>query len=143
MKIKLTEEDPMKHHSKEYPMEIGAQKFEPVKIEQEKDKMLVIAQMQAQQEYDRIMEVVAVLKKQADDIKRRMEITQLVHAAKFQFKVVPGKAYYLIKDHRKKITILSPMGPYDWSSSIPEEYEYLAKVLCLGDFTWQEIVPLE
>ena len=145
MKIKITDQDPARHNHIEYPMEIGGQKFEVVNITEEKDKMLSIATMQSQQEYDRIMELVVVLKKQADDIKRRMDITRLVHSAKFAFKVVPGKKYWLIEETRfvgDKIIILSSMGPDDWACGIPESYQYIAEVLCLGDFTWQEVRSL-
>ena len=142
MKIKITDQDPARHNHIEYPMEIGGQKFEVVDITEEKDKMLSIATMQAQQEYDRIMELVVVLKKQADDIKRRMNTTRLIHSAKFAFKVVPGKKYWLIEETRfvgDKIIILSSLGPDDWSCGAPVSYRYITEVLCLGDFTWQEV----
>jgi Protein of unknown function (DUF2452) len=137
MKIKITDQDPDRHNHIEYPMEIGGQKFEVINITEEKDKMLSIATLQAQQEYDRIMELVSVLKKQADDLKRRMDITRLVHVAKFAFKPVAGKKYWLVRD--KEEIILSPLGPNDWSCGSPDTYEYIAQVLCLGDFTWQEV----
>ena len=50
MKIKITDQDPGRHNHIAYPMEIGGQKFEPVKIEKEKDRMLSVAQLSAQQE---------------------------------------------------------------------------------------------
>jgi len=142
LKIKITDADPARHNHIEYPMEIGGQKFDVVNITEEKDKMRAIASLQAKMEYDRIMELVAVLKKQADDIKRRLDLTDLIHSAKFSFKVVPGKSYWLIEDtlffQNKKQMILSSMGPNDWACGIPESYRYIAKVLCLGDYTWQE-----
>lgn len=136
----ITEEDMMKRHSIAYPMEVGAPKFDLVPIQEEKDKMLNIARLQAQQEYDRIMEIVSVLQKQAEGIKRRLDLTDMIHAAHFNFKVVPGKEYYLVKDTRKNQYILSPTGPNDWFTGKPLNYEYISKVLCLGDFTWQEVL---
>ena len=62
--------------------------FDLVPVEKQKDLMINHARMYAQQEYDRIMELVAVLQKQADDIRRRLEVTDLVHAAEYQFQVV-------------------------------------------------------
>jgi hypothetical protein len=84
------------------------------------------------------MEVVTVLQKQADGIKRRLDITDMVYNAKYNFKIIPGKTYFLIFQKRKSIMILSPMGPNDWSSGPPVDYEYKAKVVCLGDYSWME-----
>ena len=136
----ITKDDMMKRHAIAYPMELGAPKFELVPVEKEKDQMINIARLSAQQEYDRIMEVVAVLKKQADAIKRRLDITDMVHAAQYNFKIIPGKTYHLIYNKRKNIMLLSPMGPTDWSTGVPVDYEYRAKVICLGDYSWMEEV---
>ena len=45
--------------------------FDLVPVEKQKDLMINHARMYAQQEYNRIMELVAVLQKQAQDIRRR------------------------------------------------------------------------
>jgi hypothetical protein len=80
--------------------------------------MINHARMYAQQEYDRIMELVTVLQKQADDIRRRLDITDLVHAAVYQFSPVMGNTYWLAWDRRRQHTLLTPHGPNDWSSSV-------------------------
>ena len=66
--MELTEHDPMRHHSIAYPMAIGAPKFDLVPVTKQKDIMVNAARMHAQQEYDRIMELVSVLQKQAEEI---------------------------------------------------------------------------
>jgi hypothetical protein len=43
--------------------------------------MINAARMHAQQEYDRIMQLVAVLQQQAEGIRRRLDLTDMVHAA--------------------------------------------------------------
>ena len=134
----ITKEDMTKRYALAYPMEVGAPKFDLVPVEKEKDQMINIARLSAQQEYDRIMEVVTVLQRQAEGIKRRLDITDMVYDAKYNFKVIPGKAYYLILDTRKGIMILSPTGPNDWFTGKPLNYEYRAKVVCLGDYSWIE-----
>jgi hypothetical protein len=134
----ITKEDMTKRYALAYPMEVGAPKFDLVPVEKEKDQMINIARLSAQQEYDRIMEIVTVLQKQAEGIKRRLDITDMVYDAKYNFKVIPGKVYYLILDTRKGIMILSPTGPNDWFTGKPLNYEYKAKVVCLGDYSWME-----
>ena len=114
-------------------------KFDLVPVESQKDLMINHARMYAQQEYNRIMELVSVLQKQADDIRRRLDVTDAVHAAVYQFSPVMGNVYWLAWDRRKEHTILTPHGPNDWASSAPEDYEYQAQVRYMGDHTWLEV----
>lgn len=122
-----------------YPTEVGGPAFDLIPIEKQKDIMVNVARMHGQQEYNRIMELVAVLQRQAASIKRRLEITDWVHAAKYQFQVAHGQCYWLAFDKWKGGTLLTMHGPDDWSSSAPEWYEYICRVKWLGDYTWIEV----
>lgn len=122
-----------------YATESSGPKFDLIPIEKQKDIMINHARMYAQQEYDRIMQVVTVLQKQADDIKRRLDVTDMVHAAEYQFQVVMGQCYWLAWSKRKQQTLLTHHGPDDWSTGKPEDYEYITKVKYMGDHTWMEI----
>lgn len=122
-----------------YATEASGVKFDLIPIEKQKDVMLNVARLHAQQEYDRIMEMVAVLQKQANQIKRRLEITDMVHAAVYDFQTYHGNTYWLIYDKRKNFTRLSINGPDDWATGVPEDYEYITQVKWLGDHTWIEI----
>ena len=122
-----------------YPTEVGAPSFDLVPVEKQKDIMLNNATHFARQEYNRIMELVAVLQKQANEIGRRIELTEMVHKADFQFQLSIGKHYWLVHDTRKLKTILTMTGPDDWSTGKPDNYEYITQVKFLGDFTWEEV----
>jgi hypothetical protein len=121
-----------------YPTEVSAVKFEPVPVTKQKDLMVNAARLHAQQEYDRIMELVTVLQKQANELKKRLDITDMVHAAKYEFQTYPGQKYWLVFDHKKQYTRLCLTGPNDWNTTAPEEYEYICKIKWLGDYTWVE-----
>ena len=123
----------------EYPTEAGGPKFDLVPVTKQKDIMINHARMYAQQEYDRIMELVKVLEKQAQDIKRRLEITDAVHAAEYQFQIVMGILYWLVWEKRKQKTLLVLLGPNDWCTGVQEFYEYITQVKYMGDHTWMEI----
>jgi hypothetical protein len=101
--------------------------------------MVNVARLHAQQEYDRIMALVEVLPKQAEEIRQRLELTDMVHAAKYDFQIAHGNTYWLLYDRRKDCTRLSINGPADWSTGIPEGYEYITRVKWLGDYTWIEV----
>jgi hypothetical protein len=122
-----------------YPTEVGGPKFDLIPVEKQKDIMVNIARMHGQQEYNRIIQLVEVLQKQASDLKRRLEITDAVHAAKYEFQVSHGQTYWLVFDTYKQETRLTHNGPNEWSSGKPENYEYISKVKYLGDYTWIEV----
>lgn len=122
-----------------YPTEVGSPAFDLVPVEKQKDVMINVARLHAQQEYSRIMQLVAVLQTQAAGIKRRLEITDFVYQAKYQFQIAHGQCYWLAYDRRKGGVLLCIQGPTDWSSSAPDWYEYICRVKWLGDYTWIEV----
>ena len=122
-----------------YPTDIGGPAFDLIPVEKQKDIMINVARMHGHQEYNRIMELVSVLQKQAASIKRRLEITEQVHAAKYDFQTYHGNIYWLAFDSRKNHTLLTQLGPQDWSSSAPDHYNYICRVKWLGDYTWIEV----
>ena len=113
--------------------------FDLIPVEKQKDIMVNVARLHAQQEYDRIMDLVTVLSKQAEEIRHRLELTDMVHAAKYDFQIAHGNTYWLLYDRRKDCTRLSINGPADWSTGIPEGYEYITQVKWLGDYTWIQV----
>lgn len=122
-----------------YPTEVGGPAFDLIPIEKQKDIMVNVARMHGQQEYNRIMELVAVLQKQAASIKRRLDITDAVHSAKYDFQTYHGQIYWLCYDSRKEFTRLVHHGPDEWTTGAPENYEYICRVKWLGDYTWIEV----
>ena len=123
-----------------YATESGGPKFDLIPVEKQKDIMINHARMYAQQEYDRIMELVSVLEKQAQAIKRRLDVTDAVYAAEYQFQIVMGNCYWLVwhKRHEKNLLVIN--GPKDWSTGIPEDYQYIMQVKYMGDHTWLEVI---
>lgn len=122
-----------------YATESSGPKFDLVPVERQKDIMVNTARMHAEQEYNRIMDLVNLLQKQANDIKKRLDITDMVHAAKYEFQTYHGQTYWLVYDSRKDITRLVRHGPNDWSTGAPAEYKYITKIKWLGDYTWTEV----
>ena len=122
-----------------YPTEAGGPKFDLIPVEKQKDIMVNVARMHAQQEYDRILELVTVLQRQAAGIKRRLDITDMVHSAYYQFQTYHGQPYWLAQDISHDRIILTHLGPSDWSTAAPDHYQYIARVKWMGDYTWCEI----
>jgi hypothetical protein len=123
----------------QYPTEAGGPKFELIPVEKQKDIMVNVARLHAQQEYDRIMDLVKVLQQQAEDLKRRLDITDMVHAAKYDFQTYHGNTYWLAFETDKNRTILCHLGPNDWCTGAPANYQYICRVKWMGDYTWIEV----
>jgi hypothetical protein len=122
-----------------YATEVGAPNFDLVPVQSHKDLMVNAARRHAQQEYDRIMDLVAVLQTQAEDIRRRLDLTDQVAAARYNMVLYSGAQYWLVRDQQRGNTLLTPLGPEDWSTGAPAHYEYLAHIEWLGDNTWREV----
>lgn len=122
-----------------YPTEAGAPAFDLVPVTRQKDIMLNVARMHAEQEYDRIMELAEVLQRQAGEIRRRLDLTDMVHAARYEFQICHGQTYWLIQDTRHDELILCGMAPDAWSAGAPTWYKYITAVKWLGDHTWIEV----
>lgn len=122
-----------------YPTEIGSPNFSLVPVTEQKDVMINVARMHAEQEYNRIMALVEVLQNQAKNIRRRLELTDMVHKAEYNFKPINGNIYWLVYEINKNRTILTQTGPNDWCTGVPEHYEYLIRIKWLGDYTWIEV----
>jgi hypothetical protein len=134
--MRIEDSDPARHAGIEYPMEVGAPVFAPIKVVQEKDKAVNVARQNAKQEYERIMEQAEVLMKQAKALQARLDATEMVHSAKFGFNPIHGKIYYLYYDERNAVNVLIQNGPQDWSCGIPGGWTYSMTVKKLGDSTW-------
>ena len=134
--MRIEDSDPARHAGIEYPMEVGAPVFAPIKVVEEKDKAINVARQNAKQEYERIMEQAEVLMKQARALQARLDATEMVHAAKFSFNPIHGTTYHLYYDSRNGINVLIHNAPNNWSCGIPENWSHLMAVKKLGDSTW-------
>ena len=76
---------------------------------------------------------------QAEQIKRRLFITDAVHSAEYSFQIFHGQCYWLFVNTKTNIVSLSINGPNDWSFGAPESYEYISRVRYMGDSTWIEV----
>jgi hypothetical protein len=134
----LTKEDMDKRSSLPYPMELGSPAFAPIDVIKEKDVLYNAGKLNAQQEYDRIMEQVAVLKKQAESLNRRMQVSDVMHNVTYGIKVVHGKIYYVYLDTVKNKHWLSMNHPNSWSA-LGKDNKFVMAVRLMGDSTWQEV----
>jgi len=135
----VNEDDAAKRNSLAFPMELGAPAFAPIDVFREKDTILNMGRQHAQEEYNRIMEQVEVLKRQADALVNRMQLSEIMHHCVYGFKPVYNKVYYVYFDSRKNHYWLSPNHPRRWCAGPGEQHTYYMAVRMRGDSTWQEV----
>ena len=126
--------------SSEYPVEVGASFFAPVKVEDQKDLSLNVAKEHAKQEYDRIMQMVEILKEQAKQLVSRLDATDLVHGTSFAFNPVHGKEYHIYLNSIHNKNQMGLIGPKDWTGGKPPEHlTFVASAIKKGDSTWEYV----
>jgi len=126
-----------KPSSLEYAHTSGSAIIKP--IDKGRVKGLAVSAMheQTDAQLSQIYEQVALLKKQADLIKRRVEISERIYLAEFKNKPLIGKTYHLYekKDGSDAVSLI---GPSEWGRSFPYA-SFLATVKLLSDHTWEII----
>lgn len=137
--MKIEKNDPIRRSNLPYPMELGSPSFFPIPVEKEKDILLNTSKLHAKQEYDRIMEQVEVLKKQADALVNRISISEMINQCVYLFKPVHGKMYYVYNNTFKNENWLSINSPNSWIA-LGQQHEYVVTVKLMGDSTWEEVI---
>jgi hypothetical protein len=137
--MQLTELDPLKKATATYALDRGAPKFDIIETKSKKDQHYNLAVLQAQKEFENLKQIADVINKQAQQIKERLEITELVYNAERSFTPVVGTSYWIIKDTEKNNIKIVILGPKDWSTEPPKNYEYITEVCYLPNGLWEKI----
>lgn len=84
----------------------------------------------------RIKEQIEVLVNQAQDIHDRMDISEKIYKAEYNFKPNIGQTYHLYQSKTNN-WVLSMIGPKEWGKKCP--YEFIRSAKLLSDHTWEII----
>ena len=136
--MQITEQDTFKKSSVSYALDRGAPQFSLVEVKSKKDQQYNLAIQQAQQEFENLKQIAEVINKQAQQIKDRLEVTDMIYHAEYNFVPIPGNVYWVAKDTEKNVFILCILGPKDWSTNPPKNYEYISEVKHLANGLWEK-----
>ena len=117
-----------------FPHHVGSAMVKPEDKGKIKGQAMMAMKDQTQREMAQLYEQMRVLAKQAEDIKKRVEVSEKIYLSQVNFEPVINHIYFLYekKDHT---TILSMISPEEWGKTIPFK-KYLATVKLLSDHTW-------
>ncbi len=120
-----------------YSASVAGVAIRPTKEGVIKHKALSAMEDQTNMQLDQIRQQVELLAKQAQDIRKRKELSMMIYEARLTFKPQIGHTYHLYEknngDH-----MLSMIAPKEWGKSGPFK-QFISSVKLLADHTWIEI----
>ncbi len=131
-KDKITENP----HNLPYAHTVGGAVIKP--IDQGKTKGLAVKAMHKQTDIqlEQIRKQMELLAEQAQKIKKRVEISEIIYGAEMGFKPLIGKTYHLYQ-RVDETAVLSVVGPQEWGPRGCPFNSFLATVSLLADHTWE------
>jgi hypothetical protein len=83
-----------------------------------------------------IKKQIELLVTQAQDIHERMDVSEKIYKAEYNFKPNIGQTYHLYK-RKNEDWVLSMIGPTEWGKKCP--YNFIRSAKLLSDHTWEII----
>ncbi|ULQ53730.1 DUF2452 domain-containing protein [Flavihumibacter fluvii] len=119
-----------------YASSVGSVVIKPTEEGVIKHKALQAMEEQTNMHLDQIRQQIELLARQAQEIRKRKELSMMVYQAKLNFQPVIGHTYYLYQK-MDSTHILSMISPKEWGGNGPFR-QFIAAVKLLADHTWME-----
>ncbi|CAN5561304.1 DUF2452 domain-containing protein [soil metagenome] len=100
-----------------------------------KGRAMAAMKEQAEKQMNQLYRQMQILAEQANEIKKRVEVSHRIYNSHISFEPLIGQTYYLYEKESGE-DILSIIGPDEWGKKIPFK-AYLAEVKLLSDHTWE------
>ncbi|MCX6205027.1 MAG: DUF2452 domain-containing protein [Bacteroidetes bacterium] len=120
-----------------YASSVESVAIRPTKEGVIKHKALSAMEDQTNMQLNQIRQQIELLAKQAQEIRKRKELSLMIYEAKLSFKPQIGQVYHLY-EKRDHTHILSLVAPQEWGGAGPFK-QYLSSVQLLADHTWIEV----
>jgi hypothetical protein len=120
-------------HTLPYAHTVGSAIIKPLDKGKIKGLSMQAMYQQTEDKLTQIKDQVEMLINQAHDIHHRIEISEKIYEAQYNFKPIIGTTYYLYQNDEKYI--LSMISPEEWGSSL--KYDFLSDATLLADHTWK------
>ncbi len=100
-----------------------------------KGQALAAMHEQSQMQLEKIYDQVKVLVKQAEEVQRRIEVSEQIYQSEIKFKPLIGHQYHLY-EKADGSRLLSVISPKEWGTKMPFK-SHVASVKLLSDHTWK------
>jgi predicted transcriptional regulator len=120
-----------------YASSVSGVVIRPTKEGVIKHKALSAMEDQTNMQLDQIRQQIELLAKQAQEIKKRKELSMMIYETRLTFKPQIGHTYHLYEKNDGAY-LLSLVAPNEWGKSGPFK-QFVSSVKLLADHTWVEI----
>jgi hypothetical protein len=119
-----------------YASSVGSVAIKPTEEGVIKHKSLLAMEQQTDMQLDQIRQQIELLARQAQELRKRKELSLMIYEAKLNFQPVIGQTYYMY-EKRDGSHLLSLVSPREWGGSGPFK-QFVSAVKLLADHTWKE-----
>jgi hypothetical protein len=120
-----------------YASSVGSVAIRPTEEGAIKHKALLAMEQQTDMQLDQIRQQIELLARQAQELRKRKELSLMIYEARLNFQPVIGQTYYLY-EKKDGSHLLSLVSPREWGGSGPFK-QFVSAVKLLADHTWMEI----
>ncbi|WP_253810116.1 DUF2452 domain-containing protein [Hydrotalea flava] len=120
-----------------YASSVGSVAIQPTKQGMIKHKALTAMEEQTNMQLEQIKQQIELLARQAQEIRKRRELSLMIYDAQINFKPQIGQVYHLY-EKKDGNYLLSLVAPREWAGSGPFK-QFVASVQLLADHTWVEV----
>jgi hypothetical protein len=120
-----------------YASSVGSVAIRPTEEGTIKHKALLAMEQQTDMQLDQIREQIALLAKQAQELRKRKELSLMIYEASMRFTPIIGQTYYLY-EKKDGSYMLSLVHPKEWGGNGPFK-QFVSGVKLLADHTWMEV----
>ena len=118
-----------------YAHHVGSIAIRPEDEGKLKSRALTAMREQTNRQLAQIQKQVELLASQANDLKRRVEMSEKIYIAEMSFEPFVGHVYHLYR--KEESYRLMMIGPNEWGRSKRIDLEYVNSVKLLSDHTWE------
>lgn len=117
-----------------YAHTIGSVTVRPEDVGKLKTRAFSAMKEQTNKQLLQIQKQAELLAQQANELRRRVEVSEKIYQADMSFEPFVGNTYFLYKkDTNYRLMMIAPD---EWGRSKPEYLEFIAEVTLLSDHTW-------
>ncbi|MEY3874525.1 MAG: hypothetical protein RL363_1246, partial [Bacteroidota bacterium] len=121
-----------------YASSAGSVAIRPTKEGVIKHKALSAMEDQTNMQLNQIREQIELLARQAQEIRKRKELSLMIYEAKITFKPQIGQVYH-VYEKTDGSHVLSLVAPSEWGGGSGPFAGFIATVKLLADHTWVEV----
>jgi hypothetical protein len=120
-----------------YAHTIGSAIIRPEDKGKIKGRAVVAMRQQTERQMGQLYKQMQILAEQANELKRRVEVSERIYSADMGFEPLIGHTYYLY-ERKDGSDLLSMVAPHEWGRSATFR-RIIAKVTLLADHTWEVV----